>query len=73
MAYVKNAAGEFAAPSAAGTSIFLGGGTINEDGTVSVDFVKAIPGAYPIGTTSYGLAYTSGKSAAKQAAVACCE
>ena len=70
VAYVKNAAGEFAAPSAAGTSIFLGGGTINEDGTVSVDFVKAIPGAYPIGTTSYGLAYTSGKSAAKQAAVA---
>ena len=70
VAYVKNAAGEFAAPSAAGTSIFLGGGTINDDGTVSVDFVKAIPGAYPIGTTSYGLAYTSGKSAAKQAAVA---
>ena len=70
VAYVKNAAGEFAAPSAAGTSIFLGGGTINDDGTVSVDFVKSIPGAYPIGTTSYGLAYTSGKSAAKQAAVA---
>jgi phosphate transport system substrate-binding protein len=70
VAYVKNAAGEFAAPSAAGTSIFLGGGTIKDDGTVSVDFVKAIPGAYPIGTTSYGLAYTSGKSAAKQAAVA---
>ena len=70
VAYVKNAAGEFAAPSAAGTSIFLGGGTINDDGTVSVDFVKAIPGAYPIGTTSYGMAYTSGKSAAKQAAVA---
>jgi phosphate transport system substrate-binding protein len=70
VANVKNAAGEFAAPSAAGTSIFLGGGTINDDGTVSVDFVKAIPGAYPIGTTSYGLAYTSGKSAAKQAAVA---
>jgi phosphate transport system substrate-binding protein len=70
VANVKNAAGEFAAPSAAGTSIFLGGGTINDDGTVSVDFVKAIPGAYPIGTTSYGLAYTSGKDASKQAAVA---
>ena len=26
--------------------------------------------AYPLGTTSYGLAYTSGKNAAKQAAVA---
>jgi len=70
VANVKNAAGEFAAPSAAGTSIFLGGGTINDDGTVSVDFIKSLPGAYPIGTTSYGLAYTSGKDATKQAAVA---
>ena len=70
VANVKNAAGEFAAPTAAGTSIFLGGGTINEDGTVTVDFIKSIPGAYPLGTTSYGLAYTSGKNAAKQAAVA---
>ena len=70
VANVKNAAGEFAAPSAAGTSIFLGGGTINDDGTVSVDFIKSLPGAYPIGTTSYGLAYTSGKDASKQAAVA---
>ena len=70
VANVKNAAGEFAAPTAAGTSIFLGGGTINEDGTVTVDFVKSLPGAYPLGTTSYGLAYTSGKDAKKQAAVA---
>jgi len=70
VANVKNAAGEFAAPTAAGTSIFLGGGTINEDGTVTVDFVKSLPGAYPLGTTSYGLAYTSGKDANKQAAVA---
>ena len=70
VANVKNAAGEFAAPSAAGTSIFLGGGTINDNGTVSVDFVKSLPGAYPIGTTSYGLAYTSGKDATKQKAVA---
>jgi phosphate transport system substrate-binding protein len=70
VAYVQNAAGEFAAPDAAGTSLFLGGGTINDNGTVSVDFQKKIPGAYPIGTTSYGLAYASGKDAAKQAAVA---
>jgi len=70
VANVKNAAGEFAAPSAAGTSIFLGGGIINDNGTVDVDFVKSLPGAYPIGTTSYGLAYTSGKTATKQAAVA---
>ena len=70
VAYVQNANGEFVAPDAAGTSIFLGGGTINDNGTVSVDFAKKIPGAYPLGTTSYGLAYSSGKDAAKQAAVA---
>jgi phosphate transport system substrate-binding protein len=70
VAYVQNANGEFVAPDAAGTSIFLGGGTINDNGTVAVDFLKKIPGAYPLGTTSYGLAYSSGKNAAKQAAVA---
>jgi len=70
VANIKNAAGEFVAPSAAGTSIFLGGGTIENDGTVTPDFVKSISGAYPLGTTSYGLAYTTGKDAKKQAAVA---
>lgn len=69
-AFIQNANGEFAAPDSAGTSIFLGGGTINDNGTVSVDFAKKIPGAYPLGTTSYGLAYSSGKDAAKQKAVA---
>ena len=69
VAFVQNAAGEFAKPDAAGTSTFLGGGTINANGTVSVDFAKKIPGAYPIGTTSYGLGYSSGKDAAKQAIV----
>ena len=70
VAFVQNANGEFVAPNAAGTSIFLGGGTINANGTVSVDFEKKIPGAYPIGTASYGLAYSSGKNADKQKAVA---
>jgi phosphate transport system substrate-binding protein len=70
VALIENANGEFTAPTAAGTSIFLGGGTINADGTVTPDFEKKIPGAYSLGTTSYGLAYTTGKNAAKQAAVA---
>ena len=69
VAYVQNANGEFVAPDAAGTSIFLGGGTIKANGTVDVDFAKKIPGAYPLGTTSYGLGYSSGKSAEKQAIV----
>jgi phosphate transport system substrate-binding protein len=69
VAYVQNAAGEFVAPNAAGTSAFLGGGTIKDNGTVDVDFAKKIPGAYPIGTTSYALAYVSGKNSEKQAIV----
>ena len=70
IAYVQNAAGEFAKPDAAGTSSFLGGGTINANGTVTVDFKKSIPGAYPLGTTSYALAYSSGKDATTQKLVA---
>jgi phosphate transport system substrate-binding protein len=71
-AFIQNANGEFVDPSAAGTSAFLGGGTINANGTVSVDFTKKIPGAYSLGTASYGLAYpaASNKNAAKQADVA---
>ena len=74
-ALIQNAAGEFVEPSAAGTSTFLGGGTINDNGTVSVDFAKKIPGAYSLGTTSYGLAYDTSKggqykNSVMQAAVA---
>jgi phosphate transport system substrate-binding protein len=69
-ANILNAAGEFVAPTAAGTSAFLGGGTIQNNGTVIFDFDKKIPGAYPLGTTSYGLAYSSGKDATTQKIVA---
>ncbi|NDH81663.1 MAG: phosphate ABC transporter substrate-binding protein, PhoT family [Actinobacteria bacterium] len=61
VALIQNAAGEFVEPSAAGTSTFLSGGKIEDNGTVTVDFVKKIPGAYPLGTTSYGLAYDTSK------------
>jgi len=61
VALIQNAAGEFVEPSAAGTSTFLSGGKIEDNGTVSVDFVKKIPGAYPLGTASYGLAYDTSK------------
>ena len=72
VAFVQNTAGELVEPSAAGTSAFLGGGTINANGTLSVDFEKRIPGAYPLGTASYGLAYpaASNKNAEKQKDVA---
>ena len=70
VANVQNAAGEFAKAGAAGVSAFLGGGTINANGTVTVDYKKSIPGAYPLGTTSYGLAYASGKDTTTQKLVA---
>jgi phosphate transport system substrate-binding protein len=70
VAFVQNAAGEFVKPDAAGTSAFLGGGKINDNGTVDVDFVTKISGAYPLGTTSYGLAYVGGKDANTQKIVA---
>lgn len=57
VALVQNWAGEFVAPSSAGTSAFLGGGTINANGSVDTFYQKAIPGAYSIGTASYGLVY----------------
>ena len=61
VALIQNAAGEFVAPGAAGTSTFLSSGTINDNGTVSVDFAKKVSGAYPLGTASYGLAYDTSK------------
>jgi phosphate transport system substrate-binding protein len=70
VANILNAAGEFVAPSAAGTSAFLSGGTIAANGVVTPDYLKSLPGAYPLGTTSYGLAYGSGKDAATQKLVA---
>jgi len=65
VALIQNAAGEFVEANAAGTSTFLGGGTINDNGTVSVDFEKKISGAYPLGTASYGLAYDTSKGGVK--------
>ena len=70
VANILNGAGEFVAPSAAGTSAFLSGGTIAANGVITPDYLKSLPGAYPLGTTSYGLAYGSGKDAATQKLVA---
>lgn len=72
VASIKNAAGEFVAPTAAGTSAFLGGGTIQANGGLVADYKKSITGAYPIGTASYGLVYPASakKDAEKQKIVA---
>ena len=70
VANISNAAGEFVVPSAAGTITFLAGGTIGSNGVMTPDYLKAIPGAYSLGTASYGLAYSSGKNATTQKLVA---
>ena len=70
VANVQNAAGEFAKPDAAGTSTFLSAATINDNGTVTLDFKKSVTGAYPLGSTSYALGYSSGKDATTQKLVA---
>jgi phosphate transport system substrate-binding protein len=69
---VQNWAKEFVAPTAAATSAFLGGGTIEANGSVTTPYQKAIPGGYPIGTASYGLVYPEAakKDATKQKIVA---
>jgi len=71
-ANIRNAAGEYSAPTSAATAAFLGGGTINDNGTFSVDYKKPIPGAYSLGIASYGLAYPEAakKDAEKQKIVA---
>ncbi len=72
VANIKNAAGEFVAPTAAGTSAFLGGGTIQANGSIVTDYKKPITGAYSIGTASYGLVYpaSANKDPEKQKIVA---
>ena len=71
-ANVENAAGEFTAPTSAGTSAFIGAGTLNNNGTVAFDYKKPVSGAYSLGIVSYGLVYPEAakKDAEKQKVVA---
>ena len=57
VANILNGAGEFTAPTASGTSTFLGAATINANGSMTYDYKTLASGAYPIGTASYGLVY----------------
>jgi len=72
VALVQNWAGEFVEANAAGTSAFLVGGTVNENGSLDTPYQKAIKGGYPIATASYGLVYpaAAGKNAETQKIVA---
>jgi len=69
VANIKNAAGEYVAPTADGTASFLNDFAPGAKGTVAVNVLSKASGAYPIASFSYGLAYGSGKDADKQKAV----
>jgi len=56
-ANIKNEAGEFVPPTAAGTSAFIAKAIIAENGSVKLDYKSPIIGAYSLGTPSYGLVY----------------
>lgn len=66
---VQNNVGEFVAPTAAATAIFNNGFKSGARGTITVDPTVKAKGAYTLAGFAYGLAYGSGKDAAKQAAV----
>ena len=69
VAKIKNNAGNYTAPDAAGVSAFLGSATTNANGTLTLDYKTTNPAAYELGTTSYALVSTSYKDPAKGAAV----
>lgn len=62
IAKLKNAAGTFVAPTASAAGKFLNaqtpvtGGTDATNGTLNIDFTKAVTGAYQLSIVTYGLA-----------------
>jgi phosphate transport system substrate-binding protein len=64
LANIQNAAGNFQAPDAAGTSAFLAGGKVDANGFIDFDYATKAPGAYPLGIVSYALVDTKNPNAA---------
>ncbi len=64
IADIKNAAGKFQAPDAAGTSAFLGAATVNSNGYLTFNYDTTIANAYPLGIVSYALVNTKSKNGA---------
>ena len=63
MANIQNAAGNFQAPDAAGTSAFLAGGKVDSNGFIDFDYKTKSAGAYPLGIVSYALVDTKNPNA----------
>ena len=64
LANIQNAAGNFQAPDAAGTSAFLAGGKVDANGFIDFDYATKAAGAYPLGIVSYALVDTKNPNAA---------
>ena len=67
-AFLGNTHGDFAGPTAANTSAFVAGATLNSAGIYQFDYATAIPGAYILGIVSYALVDSS-KTGANAAAM----
>ena len=63
LANIQNAAGNFQAPDAAGTSAFLAAGEVNANGFIDFNYKTTNPGAYPLGIVSYALVDTKNPNA----------
>jgi phosphate transport system substrate-binding protein len=64
VANIKNAAGNYQAPDAGGTSAFLGASTFDPNGFLTFDYNTTEAGAYPLGIVTYALVDTKTKNAA---------
>ena len=67
-AYLQNANGDFAAPTAANTSAFVAGATLGATGLYTFNYKTTTPGAYILGIVSYALV-DSAKTGANAAAM----
>ena len=59
VAFIQNAAGNFQAPDAAGTSAFLGAADVDANGFLKFNYKTTVAGAYPLGIVSYALVDTN--------------
>jgi phosphate transport system substrate-binding protein len=64
LANIQNAAGNFQAPDAAGTSAFLGAADADANGFLKFNYKTTVAGAYPLGIVSYALVDTKSANAA---------
>ncbi len=69
VASIRNKAGQYVRPTAAGVSAALGSAAMNPDMTLAANYTPEGAGAYPISTASYLMFYRSGADAAKDAAL----